>query len=79
MNRTAVIEVKLSDAGVASVTLDGKETHSETIHSEEEFVGFLGIVFDEYSWWVGEAWRLQLDEIEHVGWEEEDDEGEDAA
>ena len=80
MKQNTVIQVVLSDAGEASVIMDGKETHSEKINSEEEFVEFLGIVFDEYSWWIGEAWRGHLDEIENkANWTDEEEEDEDAA
>lgn len=80
MKQNTVIQVVLSDAGEASVIMDGKETHSEKINSEEEFVEFLGIVFEEYAWWIGEAWRGHLEDIENkANWTDEDDDDDDAA
>lgn len=72
--KNATIQVVLEENGEVSMYLDGKETHSQFIGSEQEFIDFLDEIFSEYSWWIGEAWRLTLDEIEHSQWADDDDE-----
>lgn len=71
--KNATIQVVLEENGEVSMYLDGKETHSQRINNEQEFVDFLDEIFSEYSWWIGEAWSLTLDEIENIGWEEDDE------
>lgn len=73
MSKTAHIEVRLSDDGTVSVWLDGRCTHDDTITSEDEFVEFLTTATEDYWWWIGEAWRTDLDEIENIGWQEDDE------
>lgn len=56
--KKAVIEVHYDpETRRASVHLDGRETQSEEIDSEEQFVEFLQEATADYWWWIGEAWR----------------------
>ena len=68
------IQIVLQDNGTTSIYLDGKETHSELVLDEDHFVNFVEQITKEYAWWIGEAWRETLDEIECIGWQEDDDE-----
>lgn len=61
--KVAQIEIHLEGDRV-QILLDGKLTHETTVHSEEEFVEYLNTIMEEYSWWIGEAWRDTLDELE---------------
>lgn len=72
--KTATIQVVLNEHGWVSLYLDGKETHFQVVDHEEDFINFLNETFSEYSWWIGEAWRLTLDEIEFRSYEEDEDE-----
>lgn len=64
MSKKCKIEIELS-ASYESLFLDGKETHMMQISDEAEFVNFTEETLVEYAWWVGEAWRPVLEEIEN--------------
>lgn len=65
MSKKCKIEIELSDDGWVSMFLDGKETHMLQISNEQEFVEFTEETLTEYAWWIGEAWRPVLEEIEN--------------
>jgi hypothetical protein len=72
--KQATIQVVLQDNGTTSIYLDGKETHSLIVSNEQEFIDFVEEVTKEYAWWIAEAWRYTLDEIEYKSYEDDDDE-----
>ena len=65
MSKKCKIEIELFDNGWVSMFLDGKETHMLQISNEQEFVEFTEGTLVEYAWWIGEAWRAVLEEIEN--------------
>jgi hypothetical protein len=65
MSKKCKIEIELSDDGWVSMFLDGEETHMLKISNEQEFVEFTEQTLSAYAWWVGEAWRPVLEEIEN--------------
>lgn len=78
MKRNAVIQVTLAEDGHTSVFLDGKLISECHINSEEEFVEYLAVATDDFWWWLGEAWRGQLEEIEKMAdWTDEEEDEDD--
>ena len=65
MSKKCKIEIELSDDGWVSMFLDGEETHTLKISNEQEYVEFTDATLSAYAWWIGEAWRAVLEEIEN--------------